>query len=197
MISAYLGIGRYSYVPLASITAAAAAGDVGEGDLFTKGTVDVYIAAVIELWRVQVAHGNKNTENPRGATVRGILEQRGHQRNRFNRASFKDCGTEGIQVGYSSAEWLAIQEHLLHGAATTPQNLRTRVDLLFGHYYLLRGENRRKLELADLSLLDYPAGEDPSPCGCLVSLPQDGKMNKTARKEFMGSLRHKDPLLCT
>jgi hypothetical protein len=44
---------RKSYVPPASIAAAAAAaaaaGDREEGDLFTKGTVDAYIAAVIEL----------------------------------------------------------------------------------------------------------------------------------------------------
>jgi hypothetical protein len=51
-----------------------------------------------------------------------------------------------------------------------PQNLRTRVDLLFGHYYLLYGENRRKMELADLSLLDYPPIEGPTPCRYLVSL---------------------------
>ena len=187
---------REGYIPPPGIIATAAGGQ-GEGDLFTKGTVDAYIAAVIELWRVQVAHGSKNTENPRGAAVRGFLEQRARQRNHHNRASFKDRGTEGIQAGYSSTEWLAIQEHLLHGAATLPQNLRARVDLLFGHYYLLRGENRRKLELADLSLLDYPREEGPTLCGCLVSLLQDGKMNKTAKKEFMGSLRHKDPLLCT
>ncbi|KAG6990365.1 High-osmolarity-induced transcription protein 1 [Fusarium oxysporum f. sp. conglutinans] len=78
-----------------------------------------------------------------------------------------------------------------------PQNLRIRVDLLFGYYYLLRGENRRKMELADLSLLDYPSSEGPTPCGCLVTLLRDGKLNKTAKKEFMGALRHKDPLLCT
>jgi hypothetical protein len=46
-----------------------------EGSLLTKGTVDAYIAAVLELWRLQVAHGNSNTENPRGAAVRGFLEQ--------------------------------------------------------------------------------------------------------------------------
>jgi hypothetical protein len=30
-----------------------------------------------------------------------------------------------------------------------------------------------------------------------VSLLQDGKMNQTARKEFMGAVRHKDPLFYT
>ncbi|XP_044714726.1 PIF1-like helicase domain-containing protein [Hirsutella rhossiliensis] len=117
---------------------ATAAVDLTEGSLLTRGTIDAYIAAVIELWRLQVAHGNSNTENPRGAAA-----------------------------GYLPDEWLRIQDLLLTGAAYTPQNLRTRVDLLFGHYYLLRGENRRKMELADLSLLDYPPSEGPTACGCL------------------------------
>ncbi len=127
-----------------------------------KGTVDAYIAAVIELWRIQVAHGNTNTENPRGAAVRGFLEQRGRQRNQHDRETYKDRGSDGIQAGYSSEEWLRIQNILLSGAAHAPQNLRTRVDLFFGHYFLLRGENRRKMELADLSLFDYPSSEGPT-----------------------------------
>jgi hypothetical protein len=77
---------------------------------------------------------------------------------------------------------------LLSGAACAPQDLCIRVDLLFGHYYLLYKENWRKMELVDLSLLNYPPSKGPTPCGCLVSLLQDGKMNKTARKEFMGAV---------
>jgi hypothetical protein len=189
---------REGYVPPVTLAAAAdAAAPAAKGSLLTRSTIDAYIAAVIELWRLQVAHGSRNTENPRGAAVRGFLEQRGRQRGKHDRASFKDRGSDGIQAGYSPDEWLRIQDLLLSGVAYTPQSLRTRVDLLFGHYYLLRGENRRKMELADLSLLDYPPSEGPTPCGCLVSLLQDGKLNKTARKEFMGALRHKDPLFCT
>ena len=198
---ALLADDREGYVPppaleLAAQGAGAPAAPV-EGALFTKGTVDAYVAAVLELWRVQVAHGNGNVENPRGIAVRGFLEQRGRQRGKLDREAYKDRGGDGIQAGYSLDEWLRIQDILLSGAAYAPQGLRTRADLLLGHYYLLRGENRRKMELADLSLLDYPAAEGPTTCGCLVSLLQDGKMNKTARKEFMGALRHKDPLLCT
>ena len=62
---------REDYVPPAALAPAV---NVKEGSLFTKGTVDAYIAAVIELWRLQVAHGNSNVENPRGAAVRGFLE---------------------------------------------------------------------------------------------------------------------------
>jgi hypothetical protein len=189
---------REGYMPpaaLAPATEVTTATD--KGPLLTRGTIDAYIAAVIELWRLQVAHGNGNTDNPRGVAVRGFLEQRGRQRGKLDRATYKDRGSDGIQAGYSPDEWQRIQHLLLSGAAHMPQNLRTRADLLLGHYYLLRGENRRKMELADLSLLDYPPSEGPTTCGCLVSLLQDGKLNKTARKEFMGALRHKDPLFCT
>jgi hypothetical protein len=66
------------YVPppaleLAAQGAGAPAAPV-EGALFTKGTVDTYIAAVLELWRVQVAYGNGNIENPCGIVIRGFLE---------------------------------------------------------------------------------------------------------------------------
>jgi hypothetical protein len=53
------------------------------------------------------------------------------------------------------------------------------------------------MELADLSLLNYPPSKGPTLYGCLISLLQDGKLNKTARKEFIGALRHKDPLFYT
>jgi Centromere DNA-binding protein complex CBF3 subunit, domain 2/Transcriptional activator of glycolytic enzymes len=189
---------REGYVPPAALAPATEAPtDAAKGSLLTRGTIDAYIAAVIELWRLQVAHGNGNTDNPRGVAVRGFLEQRSRQRGKHDRETYKDRGSDGIQAGYSPEEWQRIQHLLLSGAAHMPQNLRTRADLLLGHYYLLRGENRRKMELADLSLLDYPPSEGPTVCGCLVSLLQDGKLNKTARKEFMGALRHKDPLFCT
>jgi hypothetical protein len=191
---------REGYMPPLALAPAEGEGEGEEedqGSLLAKGTVDAYVAAVLELWRLQVAHGGKNTKHPRGVAVRGFLEQRGRQRSKLDREAYKDRGSDGIQAGYSSQEWLCIQDLLLKGAAYAPQSLRTRVDLLFGHYYLLRRENRRKMELADLSLLDYPLTEGPSLCGCLVSLLQDGKMNQTAKKEFIGSLRHKDPLLCT
>ena len=100
---------REGYVPPAALAQAAevpAAPD--EGSLLTKSTIDAYIAAVIELWRLQVAHGNGNVENPCGVTVRGFLEQRGRQRGKLDRASYKDRGSDGIQAGYSADEWQRI-----------------------------------------------------------------------------------------
>jgi hypothetical protein len=66
---------REGYVPpttLAPATTAPTA--IDEGPLLIRGTINAYIAAVIKLWRVQVAHGNSNTDNPRGIAVRGFLK---------------------------------------------------------------------------------------------------------------------------
>ncbi|XP_044715222.1 centromere DNA-binding protein complex CBF3 subunit [Hirsutella rhossiliensis] len=106
---------REGYVPPTGLATAAV--DLTEGSLLTRGTIDAYIAAVIEPWRLQVAHGNANTENP----------GRRHR------------GSDGIQAGYLPMNGFGSRISFT-GAAYTPQNLRTRVDLLFGHYYLLRGE---------------------------------------------------------
>ncbi|KAM4067427.1 centromere DNA-binding protein complex CBF3 subunit [Hirsutella rhossiliensis] len=99
---------REGYVPPTGLATAAV--DLTEGSLLTRGTIDAYIAAVIEPWRLQVAHGNSNTENP-GAPPK-----------------------------------TSVRESTSSSATTTSY-----------------GENRRKMELADLSLLDYPPSEGPTP----------------------------------
>ncbi|KAM4067513.1 centromere DNA-binding protein complex CBF3 subunit [Hirsutella rhossiliensis] len=118
---------REGYVPPTGLATAAV--DLTEGSLLTRGTIDAYIAAVIELWRLQVAHGNANTENPRGAAA-GYLPMNGF----------------GSRISFSLAPRIrsktSVRESTSSSATTTSY-----------------GENRRKMELADLSLLDYPPSE--------------------------------------
>jgi len=67
-----------SYILLLIIATATGTSDAKEGTLFTKSTVNTYIAAVIKLWNLQVAYGSKNTENLRSMAVRGFLDQRSY-----------------------------------------------------------------------------------------------------------------------
>jgi hypothetical protein len=60
-----------------------------------------------------------------------------------------------------------------------------------------RGESRRIAELADLSLLEWPKHHGPTPCFGIILKISNGKTNKYGKMEYMGALRHKDPLLCT
>src|SRR5436305_7121279 len=62
---------------------------------------------------------------------------------------------------------------------------------------VLRGESRRAVELADLSLVEYSKEEGPSRCFALVMLMHNGKVNQFGKQTFMGAIRHKDPMRCT
>jgi Centromere DNA-binding protein complex CBF3 subunit, domain 2 len=66
-----------------------------------------------------------------------------------------------------------------------------------GHYMVTRGESRRIAELADLSLLQWPKHHGPTPCFGIILKTSNGKTNKYGKMQYMGALRHKDPLLCT
>jgi hypothetical protein len=168
-----------------------------EGTLYSLSTIEAYVAAVMQLWHQQVAHGHPNTVNPRGTAVKGFLNQRRLQRARLDRENYVDRGIDGINSGYNQDQWLQIHSWLLTNVDTYHQNLRTRVDLLFGHYYLLRGENRRNLDISHLAVIQYPSDEGPTPCDCLVLTIREGKLNKVGNIEHMGSFRHKNPLLCS
>ncbi len=73
---------------------------------------------------------------------------------------------------------------------------RTAVDFLMGHMLLLRGENRRTMQLADCFPLPLK-NEGPTPCSAYVCVLDNGKMNSAGRIEYAGVARHKNPLLCT
>ena len=97
---------REGYMP--PVALAPVTKEAPKGSLLTRGTIDAYIAAVIELWRLQVAHGSGNTENLHSAAVCGFLEQRSWQRGQLDRDTYRDRGSDGIQAGYSPDEWQRI-----------------------------------------------------------------------------------------
>lgn len=171
-------------------------------DRFLKaGTIDSYIAAVLQLYKVQQALGHNTLRHPRGGILRDIVRQNKEAQDARDREAYIDRGAGGINAGYSDEEFLSLQQHLLKSACqqthTYSHFLRTRLDALMGHFYVLRGENRREAELADLALLTYPSSEGPTPCQAVVFTISRGKTNKSGKKQFMGALRHKDPLLCS
>jgi hypothetical protein len=77
------------------------------------------------------------------------------------------------------------------------QRLRAHVDSLAAHQMILRGEHRRGLELADLSVVEMMALEGPTPCSVVQCRFSKGKMIKLGKPKYMGVMRHRDPLLCT
>ena len=64
------------------------------------------------------------------------------------------------------------------------------------HHMLLRGGSRRQLQLADLFSLHLP-NEGPTACRPLIVILDNGNTNQYGRREYIGVMRHRDPLLCT
>ncbi|EAQ84117.1 hypothetical protein CHGG_10521 [Chaetomium globosum CBS 148.51] len=119
--------------------------------LLTRSTADVYVAAVLELWRLQVAHGNPNVENPRGAAA-------------STGRPFKTAAPTGSRP------------------VTRPKSgCECRPPYGAGRPLPARLPGFRRPDPVRLPCQPPPRRED----------------EQDARKEFMGSLRHKDPLLCT
>lgn len=87
-------------------------------------------------------------------------------------------------------------EDLLKQPSKCFMYLRTRLDVLIGHYYLTRGEIRRGAELADLYPITFDQGQSPTPCHAAVLTMRNGKTNKNGRVEHMGAIRHKNVLVC-
>ena len=59
-----------------------------------------------------------------------------------------------------------------------------------------RGESRRQLEFPDMFSLCLP-DEGPTPCRPMILILDNGKTNQLGNLEYIGVMRHRDPLLCT
>ncbi|MEA2203145.1 MAG: hypothetical protein QOI89_3920 [Solirubrobacteraceae bacterium] len=167
------------------------------GSLLKFSTIEVYVAAVAELWSVQLSMGLHSHALLRGPALNQELDKRRSQSDQQARQDYADRGAGGLNSGYTDAEFLQMNKLLLVQAAQRPQSLRTRVDALFGHYLVLRGQARRMAELCDLSIITYPRTEGPTPCHAVVLQTTNGKTNRNGKKNYMGAMRHKDPYLCT
>lgn len=60
---------------------------------------------------------------------------------------------------------------------------------------LLRGESRRLLEMPDLFTIPL-SNEGPTPCWPIIIIMNNRKTNQFGWLEYMGVMRHQDPLLC-
>ncbi|KJZ70673.1 hypothetical protein HIM_09946 [Hirsutella minnesotensis 3608] len=107
------------------------------------------------------------------------LQRRDAQRDKEN---YADKGRDTLLDGYSEAEFERCQ-------------FRTLVDLLFGHYLLTRGGDRRATEISDLFTFEF-AGEGSTRCMPLIFTTRAGKQNQHGRLETAGAYRNRNPLVC-
>jgi hypothetical protein len=169
-------------------------------------SIQQYINAVVDLWRFQKSLGTNSLPNPRGDAVSALITGRLHQESKRRRDQYLDRAAGTLQDGYSKEKvkdfvrfcWQGWRQKDIKFRKPQAQEsyLRTAVDFLFSHNMLLRGESRRQLQFPDLFTLSLP-NEGPTPCWPMIMIMNNGKTNQFGRLEYMGVIRHQDPLLCT
>jgi hypothetical protein len=88
-------------------------GEPVEGALLQYSTIEVYVAAVMELWQTQVSAGWANTVSPRTDAVGALIAQRRRDRAQIARESYADRGGHGYDGGYTARELKNMQSLLL------------------------------------------------------------------------------------
>jgi hypothetical protein len=73
--------------------------------------------------------------------------------------------------------------------------MRDRVMLLLCHFFLLRSDNVRTMNLCDLTSRTLKTS-DPTEFTLFCGLTNEGKVNKAGRKEMNAVVRNKDPRIC-
>jgi hypothetical protein len=74
--------------------------------------------------------------------------------------------------------------------------MRTSLDFLIGHYYMLRGCSRRGIELADMSILKLESESATQDCFVWCVIFDNGKTNKLGKKQLLATMRHRDLKFC-
>lgn len=163
--------------------------------------VETYIAALVDLWKMQVSAKESSHPNPRGQNLQLLLRMVMKDRREKKRREYADRGIGTMLDGYTMAQFTDFVIKMWETAAdpTKPNSAepyhRTIVDHLLLHYGLMRGEDTRSLELADV-LTRVLENEGPTECFPLLVHLDGGKTNAFGRVDCVGVLRHKDYRIC-
>jgi hypothetical protein len=84
------------------------------GRLLSYSTLNVYLAGVAEIQKVQVSNGLNKHPYFRGAGVEGLLKDRKSSRSRRARELFEDKGIGGLDDGYNAKSFMQMQQQLLN-----------------------------------------------------------------------------------
>jgi hypothetical protein len=159
-------------------------------------SVRTYITAMTDLYRTQRALGMNTHPSPREDNVREYLKSLQRRDTQRDKDNYADKGRDTLLDGYSESEFERVCHELwAHSSTSTECHFRTLVDLLFGHYLLTRGGDRRAAEISDLFTFEF-AGEGSTRCMPLIFTTRAGKQNQHGRLETAGAYRNRKPLIC-
>jgi hypothetical protein len=155
------------------------------------------VDAIVDLYQAQCRLKQNSNPHPRNecTAVKDILETLKLNNNSHKKKNYIDRGIGTILDGYNTdQQLLSIVDYFFKKNSSA--GLRNRLSHLQSHFCLLRGENGRELEFADMFCLEFE-NQGPSTCMVLVIIMGTGKTNQYGRVEYGASMRHKNAELCT
>ncbi|KDO19099.1 hypothetical protein SPRG_15578 [Saprolegnia parasitica CBS 223.65] len=159
-------------------------------------TVKQYVNAIVDLYQEQVRQRANTNPHPRNNLVKTLLKQVSLAEDERKRANYEDRGAGTLIDGYTTQEQLSqIAKHYWTPASFFGVRLRDWLAFALSHYYLLRGETARMLELADLQSVQLE-NEGTSKCVAVIAVQRQGKTNQHGRVELAVCLRAKDVSVC-
>ena len=158
-----------------------------------ESSIDQYIKAIVDLYTTQVSSNQNHHAHPRGSALKAWKKSSAYQERDRNRDTQRDRGVGGIQDGYTDDELVKVCDYFF--ATGSELDLRDRMTFLFNHMLLLRGEDTRMLELADILTIDFK-DEGPTECPALVLQFDGGKTNKNHANQYVAAIRHKNVRTC-
>lgn len=172
----------------------------------SASTVGVVVAGLIDLWAYQKSTGvlPETAPHPRGRVLSGLLDSWERTERKRKRDVFEDRGKYNPLGSYTDKHILRLVHETWVYVADKGDNarnailapMRTLLDFLLAHNMVLRSENRRDAEMADLRVSILP-GEGTQRCKAMVLVMNHGKKQQKGQVEMMAVMRHKDYRLCT
>ncbi|KAN0087238.1 Transcriptional activator of glycolytic enzymes domain containing protein [Elaphomyces granulatus] len=169
-----------------------------EGNPLKHSTVEVWVSAIIDLYNVQIAKHQHSNPHPRGFTVRSALKDVQSRAWKRIRESHEDRVINTLLDAYTPEDLQNFVRHCWTAGtrANVDSYMRTLLDFLVGHFFLVRGEQRRVAELADMFVMQLPSESTSQECWCWVIVFDNGKTNSSGKKQYLGALRNRDFRIC-
>lgn len=156
-------------------------------------SIESYISAICDLFKVQVSTGQNKNTNPRGVSIKSLTESMKRSEWKRKRDLFVDRCSGTLKDGYEDGDLENLSDYWMQQDSS--YGLRNRFDFLVGHAMITRGENRRAMQFPDLFTLVLE-NEGPQVCTALLVLIDKGKTNQTSRNEYGACLRNSNVKLC-
>jgi hypothetical protein len=169
-----------------------------EGNPLKYSSVEVWVSAVIDIYNVQITKGLHSYAHPRGFAVRSALKEVQSRAWKRIRELHEDRAVNTILDAYTQQDLLNFVRYCWTASTRTNVDsyMRTLLDFLMGHFFLVRGEQRRLAELADMFILHLPTESLSQECWCWIFVFDNGKTNSSGKKQYLGTLRNKDFRIC-